>query len=271
MHPPSRSNETGLRAWLKKRRIDIRSPFISGIFGYDTKLMSFKIKGYWKETRKPVYSAALILPFLCIYHIGTVVLNTTYLNGADALIIRILSWLSVYSMFGSLLVLAAVFTIWQLRTRASWKISFRLLFFSFLESVCFALVLIFIFGWLSTHWSLFVAARGRSISRLVLYCGAGIYEELLFRGFLLGLLIALFNFVFHMKKTATSIAASIVGALLFAAFHYVGSSGDNFSIASFLQRTLAGLYFSALFVTRGFGITAASHAIYDIFVGLILG
>jgi hypothetical protein len=233
--------------------------------------MSFKIKGYWKETKKPVYSAALILPFLFIYHLGTLALHTTYINGADALIIRILSWLSVYSMFGSLLVLLIVFSAWQLRTRASWKISFGMLFFSFLESVCFALVLMFAFGWINTHVSLSAAAKGRGLSNLVLYCGAGIYEELLFRGFLLTLLIALFTYGFHLKKPANAITAAIVGALLFSAFHYIGAAGDSFSLGSFFQRTVAGLYFSALFVTRGFGITAASHAIYDIFIGLIVG
>ena len=245
-----------------------RFPFISIIFGYDTEPMSFKIKGYWKETRKPVYSAALILPFLCIYHVGTVVLQTTYINGADALIIRILSSLSVHSMFGSALVLLAAFTVWQLRSRASWKINFRMLFFTFLESLCFALILVVAFGWAATHWSLAAGGKSNSLANLVLYCGAGIYEELLFRGFLLGALIALFSRAFHMKKRAAASSAVILGALLFAAFHYLGSAGESFSIGSFLQRILGGLYFSILFVTRGFGITAASHALYDILVGL---
>ena len=101
--------------------------------------MNFKVKGYLKETRRPIYSAALVLPFLCVYHVGTILLHTTYINGADALIIRILSSLSVHSMFGSALVLAAAFTIWQLKTRASWKIKSGILLFSFLESLCFAL------------------------------------------------------------------------------------------------------------------------------------
>jgi membrane protease YdiL (CAAX protease family) len=228
--------------------------------------MSLKIKGYWKETRKPVYSAALIFPFLLIYHAGTFVLQTTYINGADALIIRILSLLSVHSMLGSLLVLLAAFAVWQLRTRASWKINPGMLFFSFLESVCFALILMFAFGWISMHWSLSAAPKSSGIPNLVLYCGAGIYEELLFRGFLLGLLIALFRFGFHMKKPAAATTAVILGALIFAAFHYIGSSGDTFSAGSFAQRTMGGLYFSILFVTRGFGIAAASHALYDILI-----
>jgi membrane protease YdiL (CAAX protease family) len=222
-----------------------------------------------KETRRPVYSAALILPFLCLYHAGTFVLQTTYINGADALIIRILSLFSVHSMLGSALVLMISFTVWQLRSRASWKIKPGMLLFYFFESVCFALVLLFAFGWLSTHLPLAVNETRRGLSDLVLYCGAGIYEELLFRGFLLGMLIAVFRPIFAQQKVGT-VAAAILGALLFSIFHYVGPTGDDFSLGGFIQRTAAGLYFSILFVTRGFGVTAAAHAIYDIFIGIII-
>lgn len=232
--------------------------------------MAFKVKGYLKETRRPIYSAALVLPFLCMYHIGTILLQTTYINGADALIIRILSSLSVHSMFGSMLVLAVSFTIWQLKTRASWKIDTGTLLFSFMESICFALILLFSFGWMKTHFALAAGSRRSGFSNLVLYCGAGVYEELVFRAFLLGILIAVFTFLFRAKRPVAAICAAIVGSLLFAIFHYIGPAGDSFSVGSFAQRTIAGLFFSALYVTRGFGITAASHALYDIFVGIIL-
>jgi hypothetical protein len=223
-----------------------------------------------RETQRPVYSAALVFPFFCIYHAGTLVLHTTYINGADALIIRILGALSVHSIFGSALVLAACFTLWQLRSRASWKIKSGMLSVYFLESVCWALLLFMVFAWFNTHLRLAVAGPKRAIANLALYCGAGIYEELVFRLFLLGLLIAAFRLIFPKQRTAASAAAVVLGALLFSAFHYLGPARDSFSAGSFVQRTLAGLYFSILFVTRGFGVTAASHAIYDIIVGVIL-
>jgi membrane protease YdiL (CAAX protease family) len=242
--------------------------FFSQSLRYHALGMNWKLRGYLKETQRPIYSAALILPFLVLYHTGTLILHTTYINGADALIIRILSSLSVHSMFGSVLVLLACFTIWQLRTRASWKVKSGMLLFYFLESVCFALLLLFAFGWLNTHLSLALSKKGGGIADLVLYCGAGIYEELVFRGFLLGVLILAFRPVFTQQKVAI-IAASLLAALLFSVFHYIGPAGDAFSLGSFIQRMLAGLYFSVLFVTRGFGATASAHAIYDIFVGII--
>jgi membrane protease YdiL (CAAX protease family) len=235
---------------------------------YDALLMNWKLRGYLKETRRPIYSAALILPFLIIYHTGTLILRTTYINGADALIIRLLSALSVHSMFGSVLVLLACFTIWQLHTRASWKVKSGMLLFGFLESICFALILLVAFGWLGSHLSLAMNKRGGGITDLVLYCGAGIYEELVFRGFLLGGLIWALRPVFAQDKVRIVVAA-LLAAFLFSIFHYIGPTGDDFALSSFVQRMLAGLYFSALFITRGFGVTAATHAIYDIFVGII--
>ena len=227
---------------------------------------------YLNQTRRPIYSAALVLPFFVIYHTGTILFRTTYINGADALIIRLLSALTVHSMFASALVLLACFVVWQLRTRASWDIDSRKLAALFGESLFFALLLFLIFAYLPVMFSL--AAGGArtpgAIERLVLYCGAGIYEELLFRGFLLGLLMLISTRILDMKPTRAAVCSALAAALLFALFHYVGPAADRFSWSSFLQRTGGGLYFSALFVTRGFGVTAAAHAFYDMLVGLLL-
>lgn len=232
--------------------------------------MSLALKGYLKETRRPVYSAALVFPFLGVYHVGTILLKTTHINGADALIIRLLSALSVHSMLGSALVLTIFFTVWQLRARASWKLKSPMLLLSFLESACFAFILLFLFGWMTRLSLAGPAAGGSRLANLVLYCGAGVYEELLFRALLLGLLIAVFARIFRWKKGTSAAAAVTLGALLFSAFHYLGPAGDALSVASFVQRALGGLYFSIIFVTRGFGVAAAAHATYDILVGLIL-
>jgi hypothetical protein len=229
------------------------------------------VRGYLKETRRPVYSAALLLPFFLVYHVGTLFLKTTYINGADALIIRLLSLFSVNSMFASAVVLLVCFVVWQFRTGSKWTLDTRKLALMFLESVCFAMILFFTFGWLSTHLSFAspVTSAGR-LQRLVLYCGAGVYEELVFRGFLLGVLMLILMRGAGWKRGKAATVSVITGSLVFAAFHYIGPAADTFSVGSFLQRTMGGLYFSALFVGRGFGVTAASHALYDILVGLIL-
>jgi hypothetical protein len=228
------------------------------------------LRGYLKESRRPIYSAALVVPFLVVYHAGTVILGTTYINGADALIIRILRLLSVHSMFASALVLAVSFIIWQLRKGAGWKIRGTVLFSYFLESIVYAVILLFAFSLLNIHLPLALTGGGRPFSDLVLYCGAGIYEEFLFRFVLFGSLMIIFHRLFPRNRVSATVTAALLGALLFAAFHYIGPAGDMFSFGSFTQRTLGGLYFTALFVKRGFGVTAASHAIYNIFIRLVL-
>ena len=60
----------------------------------------------------------------------------------------------------------------------------------------------------------------------------------------------------------------LLGAFIFAAYHHVGETGDKFEMNVFLQRLLCGLYCAALYYTRSFGVAAASHALYDIVVGL---
>ena len=39
---------------------------------------------------------------------------------------------------------------------------------------------------------------------------------------------------------------------------------DRLQLYSFLFRMIAGVFFSALYLVRGFGITAWTHALYDL-------
>jgi membrane protease YdiL (CAAX protease family) len=106
-------------------------------------------------------------------------------------------------------------------------------------------------------------------TRLVTSLGAGIYEELLFRVILTGGLLALLHGAFALRRGVAAPLAVLLSALIFSAFHYVGSLGDTFTIQSFVFRAVAGLAFSGLYVTRGLGITAWTHALYDIGITLL--
>jgi len=106
-------------------------------------------------------------------------------------------------------------------------------------------------------------------TQLMLSLGAGIYEELLFRVFLVGGLAWLLRRTLDWTPRAAGITACIAGALIFSAFHYIGSYGDPWQLGSFTFRFLAGLVFSALYLTRGLGITAWTHALYDVYVTVL--
>ncbi len=103
----------------------------------------------------------------------------------------------------------------------------------------------------------------------MLYCGAGVYEELVFRVFLLGLLMLILTKLFQMEHAYAAAWSVVLGAILFSAFHHIG--GQPFGVSVFMQRVFAGLYFACIYYNRSFGVAAASHALYDILIGLSQG
>jgi hypothetical protein len=145
-----------------------------------------------------------------------------------------------------------------------------------MESIVYALLLGAVIGGL-TQWVLHgVSQLPLSIDAgplaslsfregVVLSLGAGFYEELVFRVILVGGIFAILRGS-GLERRPAGIFSAILAALLFSAFHYIGPYGDPWAIPSFLFRFLAGLAFSVLFLVRGFGITAWTHALYDIFI-----
>jgi len=100
---------------------------------------------------------------------------------------------------------------------------------------------------------------------LALSIGAGLYEELVFRVILVGLLFAGMRAVLEKPSTAYIVSA-LVGAAIFSAVHHIGPLGDAWNLGVFFFRFLFGLALNALYLWRGFGVAAWTHAIYDILV-----
>jgi hypothetical protein len=105
-------------------------------------------------------------------------------------------------------------------------------------------------------------------TQLMISLGAGVYEELLFRVILVSGLAWLATGFFGWRVARANLFAVCLGALIFAAFHYIGPYGEPLRLGSFTFRTVAGLLFSGLYVLRGFGITAWTHALYDVFLAV---
>ncbi len=101
--------------------------------------------------------------------------------------------------------------------------------------------------------------------QIALSIGAGIYEELLFRVILVGGLYAILRAILGFN-TAAYILAAVAGALLFSAIHYWGPLGDEFTGESFLFRFFFGLALNVIYLVRGFGVAAWTHALYDIMI-----
>ena len=103
----------------------------------------------------------------------------------------------------------------------------------------------------------------------MLSLGAGLYEELVFRVILVSALFLFFRRVSGSQGAGVYVAAALLGAFVFSAYHYVGPYGDPFSLQTFLYRFVAGLVLNVLYLVRGFGITAYTHAFYDVLVTFV--
>lgn len=108
--------------------------------------------------------------------------------------------------------------------------------------------------------------RSPLATRIMLSLGAGIYEELLFRVIIAGALDVLGKRLLGWRPWVAGTFAVLVSAAIFSACHYIGPYGDPLRLDSFTYRLIGGIVFSALYLTRGFGITAWTHALYDLLV-----
>jgi hypothetical protein len=232
---------------------------------------------YLALSRTPRYSVLFALPLLLLYEfLAWVMAAEGVRNGADVL----LKWLFVglggqrgLLVFEILLLGVGGWIVARDWRRAGGRLQPGVFAGMLAESAVLALLVGLVVGRLTS-----VLLRGLAIgpldgfdlpSQLMLSLGAGIYEELLFRVILVGALAALGSRGFGWTRRASGVFACVVGALIFSAFHYVGAYGDAWQLGSFTFRAIAGLVFSALYLTRGFGITAWTHALYDVYVTLL--
>jgi membrane protease YdiL (CAAX protease family) len=217
---------------------------------------------YWAESRRPLASLVFIAPLLLIYEIG--VLTFGVQNGADAFMRRVLDGLGFGQHF--LLPVLTLFILlgWHYLSREPWQLSGGIISGMAVESVLLGIVLRVVSFVQNAVLSLSI---GEKITNAIGFLGAGIYEELLFRLILLSLLAWVIR-RFGATQRVSTVTAVILSSVLFALAHHLGVNGEPFNFYHVLFRCIAGVFFSILFIYRGFGITAGSHAMYDIIAGV---
>lgn len=238
---------------------------------------------YWRDTRAPRYSLLYALPLLLAYEGLAFALSGDAIsgvrNGADVLLKSAFLWFGGRDgllVFGVILVGVAGVLVWRDLKRGG-GLTGRYFLGMLAESVVYALSFGIVTGTLTglllraapTLSAGPMAELGLS-TQLMISLGAGLYEELLFRVLLVTFLARLGRIGFGWPPLASGLFAVLVGALVFSAFHYVGPYGDALELGSFTFRAVAGVLFSALYLLRGFGITAWTHALYDVFLALTL-
>jgi hypothetical protein len=224
---------------------------------------------YWSLSRTPLTSLVFALPLVLAYEGGVLILGRgTPRNGADVWLRQFLDRIGLEPYF-----LLPVLTIvgllaWHHVEHDRWRFSPSVLIGMAVECVLWAVVLIGVARLQERFWPLAAGVAGEGVvARLIGFCGAGLYEEVLFRLLLLPALIWLGERL-GAGPALAAVWGLVASSLLFSAAHYVGPLGDEFQVYSFTFRFLAGLFFAVLFTVRGFGIAAGTHAAYDMLVGL---
>ena len=246
-------------------------------------------ESYWQLSRTPLTSLVFTLPLVLAYEGGVLLLGRgSPRNGADVWLRHLLDALGFGQYFLLPLLTVVGLLVWQFLAHDRWRVSLAALPGMAAECVLWAVVLVGVgrlqqslwpFRQQFVQWELlpweFLQLHADAgfgwqtvLASLVGFCGAGLYEEVLFR--LLMLPIAVWAFErLGCSPLAAGFWALLLSSLLFSGAHYIGPLGDAFTLYSFTFRAVAGLFFSLLFLLRGFGIAAGSHFFYDLFVGLL--
>ena len=245
--------------------------------------------GYMPATRHPWPCLLFILPLLCIYETGVLVLGgqnpETIRNGADHWIRSAfgvgsaLAWLPP-----ALLVIGFVLWTWRRWSDRPGDLMGTLTGMM-IESIGFSLGL-----WtlsrilaplllqagieLSTPIEVgpeiespTLAAAEPAMRQVVTYLGAGIYEETVFRLMLFTGIILILR-AMEFSGLLAVLFAALASAVVFSLAHHVGPYGQEYSNYLFLFRVVAGLYFAILYQMRGFGVAVGTHACYNVMVSI---
>ena len=264
-------------------------------------------RGYVALTRTATYGFLAALPLFVLYEVGIRLAQgqTGVRVSADVWLKDALARVGVGGTWPVLLavaVLGAVLVVWERRRVGPVPLVPRYFGGLVAESAAYALVSGSVVA--AVVGAIFAQVGGGAVglgTQLALSLGAGLYEELFFRVLLVGGLAAVLRRAWAGEGAVAApaafdpvaatarlagrpvaslvppssagrrrayVVAAVVGALIFSGVHYVGAYADAFALPSFTFRFLLGLVLNGLYLTRGFGVAAWTHALYDVFVTL---
>ena len=245
---------------------------------------------YWVRSSRPLASLFFLAPLLVAYEMGVMIYATDYQHGvaqhiyARTLLAEFFEWFGIHVPFLAGLIVVVLLLTWHFVRRDPWDFEPSLYLVMAAEAVILAvplLVLMVLAERQLVPAMALQAVGGAGIpggsaaggvvlpanywpAELVFSIGAGIYEELLFRVVAIAALHWLLVDVIELSEVWGATAAIGASAVLFALYHFAGPT--PFSLVRCLLLTLGGFYLAAVYVLRGFGIAAGTHAMYDILV-----
>jgi membrane protease YdiL (CAAX protease family) len=226
---------------------------------------------YFQLSRSAQYSLVFAIPLLLAYEGLALLLNQSDLygvrNSADVFLKLFLSYVGIHGFFGfgAAMIVALLLFRWFGGTPHFGRVRWAILAGMFVESIVYSLVFGAVVGGITRLLLAQPFPLNRS-AQIMVSLGAGIYEEFVFRVVLLGAMIFVLQRLLRLRELVAYGVAATVGAVLFTAFHYIGPFGDSWQLASFLFRFIAGLILTGLYFARGYGVTAYTHSLYDLWL-----
>ncbi len=228
---------------------------------------------YFRQTRDLYYSYLLAVPLFLLYEF---LIRFSQPNQEQMVRISVDIWFQTFFRFFGLdaltatLIVAGIIGAIILYKRKGNLPPLKFNYFGWLiaECIVYALIITLLINlFLEMIFQMNHQATIQQLSKTQLFAlslGAGLYEELFFRVILVSGLFYLFSRSFSSKRAY--VLAAIFAALAFSGVHYIGEFGDLFALNSFLFRFLFGLALNVIYVIRGFGCAAWTHAIYDLII-----
>ena len=97
----------------------------------------------------------------------------------------------------------------------------------------------------------------------------GLYEELVFRWALVAIVHGVLVDGFKRSHRTTVFLAVVVSSIAFMLYHPIQTPEGRLLPGLALFYLGSGVYFSVVYLLRGFGVVAATHALYDVAVVLL--
>jgi hypothetical protein len=233
---------------------------------------------YWSRTREPLACLVFLAPLLIIYEVGVFWMTSgdsdALRNGADLWMRAGLDTFGLNHPLVPPLVIVVGLMLWHVVGGYYWRVMPDTLAGMLAESLLFAFALVVVGQ--ATDLVFQRVGSGPTMAftrdhaeRAISFVGAGIYEEVMFRLFLLPAFYAGFRVGCLPPRRAAALSI-LASSLAFSLAHYIGPGADQLQLFTFTFRVMAGAFFAMLFFTRGFGITVGCHALYDLLVGVLL-
>ena len=220
---------------------------------------------YWDATREPLYCLVFLLPMVLVYEFGAIMLRPAVWPEqqlfAQSLVERVLEWFGAVGFWAPGVLLLATLLIWHLLARHSWQMRAWIPLLMAVECLLLTLPLFML-----DQVLLQIAALSTPEVklRLLLSIGAGIYEELVFRLYLIVGLVSLLADGLRLPRKFATPAAAALSAIAFAVCHMHPIGSAEFTWPTFLFYCAAGGYLALLFVQRGLGISTGCHTAYNL-------